>query len=189
MKRVEPPRRQECQTREFCFLISKRPKIVPPMRGPRDRGPDLRKSPNRRPRPKIHPQAKRTNLGLFHSRSVGVSPTCHFTFIVHGGPQPNNYTDDPCDTQRVTAPSVGLVAKVNGEWFSVRLFHSHFQASLSRRFLWDLELFLRHPPQNFNQLLRCGDWHPRDMLYLSEINVAVRGLAPETSPISNGDSP
>jgi len=40
----------------------------------------------------------------------------------------------PCYTRSVTAPSVGLVAKVNGWLFFVRLFHSLFQAGLSRRF-------------------------------------------------------
>jgi len=39
-----------------------------------------------------------------------------------------------CYTRSVTAPSLGFVAKVNSWLFFVRLFHSLFQAGLSRRF-------------------------------------------------------
>jgi hypothetical protein len=44
------------------------------------------------------------------------------------------------DARPGTSPlkSVGIVAKVDGELFFVRLFHSHFQAGLSRRFHWPL---------------------------------------------------
>ena len=43
----------------------------------------------------------------------------HPLLIPLATPQPNNHTDAPCDTRSVTAPSVGIVAKVNGKLFSV----------------------------------------------------------------------
>jgi len=51
-----------------------------------------------------------------------------------GGPVRRSFSEGGCYTRSVTAPSVGIVAKVNGWLFFVRFFHSHFQAGLSRRF-------------------------------------------------------